>query len=257
MVTIPPIKMVIWGWFIIVLPTLIIFDMISVWFHINWFVGIIHFVGFMISLTKGTFWIIWLIRIIFSDSWTISNFVGFILLIHEVMKKNMAPVVEGEFPVEQLRATNRCDRRLGSSKPENRSRGPSTSRFIVNECSKVCKTDPWDPWIRSGSNLKTILSINPLDFLLAPRQAATMGDSRMVAWHDFAPLLSGRPGAFPRRCRKWSCWSGTRGLAVCHVAGRCKGLELIFACARSMQEYHRGHFGWQEVYSILVTLRTL
>jgi hypothetical protein len=30
MVTIPPIKMVIWGWFIIVLPTLIIFDMISV-----------------------------------------------------------------------------------------------------------------------------------------------------------------------------------------------------------------------------------
>ena len=88
MVTIPPIKMVIWGWFIIVLPTLIIFDMISVWFHINWFVGIIHFVGFMISLTKGTFWIIWLIRIMFSDSWTISNFVGFILLIHEVMKKN-------------------------------------------------------------------------------------------------------------------------------------------------------------------------
>ena len=178
----------------------------------------------------------------------------------------MAPVVEGEFPVEQLRATKRsfspfflCLSQMWSQAPveqtrESLKRAINEQVWVVNECAKVCKTDP--ARFGAGQILRPFFQSTRSIFGWH-QEAATMGDSRMVAWHDFAPLLSGRPGAFPRRCRKWSCWSGTRGLAVCHVAGRCKGLELIFACARSMQEYHRGHFGWQEVYSILVPLRTL
>lgn len=92
-------------------------------------------------------------------------------------RKQMATVVEGEFPVEQLRArkrsfspfflclSQRSQARVEQTR-ESLKRAINEQAWVVNECSKVCKTDPW---IRSGSNLKTILSINPLHFLLAPR----------------------------------------------------------------------------------------
>lgn len=88
------------------------------------------------------------------------------------------------------------DRRLGSSKPENRSRGPSTSR--LGSSTNVLKCAKQIPEFGAGQILRPFFQSTRSIFCWH-QEAATMGDGRM-AW--FCPTSFRTSGRFSAPLQK-------------------------------------------------------